>query len=388
MKEVLIVKERIEKALLLLVRLGIGNEHYLHTDFFDGRNWEALKALAAEQGLSAIVLDGLDKVPQATDKLPRPLMRQWIGDVLQGYEFRYEQYRKAIAEMAAFYNAHGYKMMVLKGYACSLDWPRPEHRPCGDIDIWQFGEYKAADDALTKEMGVKVDNSHQHHTVFRWRDFTVENHYDFVNVYAHRSSRELEQLFKQLGNINVESSEFRVESQLKECSDAGCKLPTVEVYGEKVYLPSPNLHALFLLKHMVSHFTSTELSVRQILDWGFFVKAHAHEVDWMWLTGMLEKYHMKDFCYCLNAICVEDLGFDVSLFPSVQCEASLKKRILNDTLSPEFSCMPPRGLFARIAFKYKRWQANAWKQRLCYRESRWSAFWSGAWNHLLKPKSI
>lgn len=48
-------------------------------------------------------------------------------------------YLQAVASLAGFYNAHGYKMMVLKGYACSLNWPRPEHRPCGDIDIWLFG---------------------------------------------------------------------------------------------------------------------------------------------------------------------------------------------------------------------------------------------------------
>lgn len=65
-------------------------------------------------------------------------------------------------------------MMVLKGYACSLDWPKPVHRPCGDIDIWQFGKQKDADAALEAEKPVqvvqkgqefKVDSSHHHHTV-------------------------------------------------------------------------------------------------------------------------------------------------------------------------------------------------------------------------------
>ena len=78
--------------------------------------------------------------------------------------------------------------MVLKGYACSLDWPRPEHRPCGDIDIWQFGEQKKADAAMKNE-GIEVDSSHHHHTVFYWNGFMVENHYDFINVFQHKSAR-------------------------------------------------------------------------------------------------------------------------------------------------------------------------------------------------------
>ena len=299
--------------------------------------------------------------------MPAMMKKQWIGEVLQGYEFRYELYRRAIAGMAGFYNSHGFKMMVLKGYACSLDWLKPEHRPTGDIDIWQFGRQKEADAALASDKRIEIDNSHHHHTVFYWRDFMVENHYDFVNVHAHRSSRELEKVFKELGR---DDSHF------------------VDVYGEKVYLPSPNLHALFLIRHMVAHFVGAEITLRQVLDWAFFAEKHTKEIDWKWLEEQLVTFHMMDFYNCINAICVRDLGFDVKVFPNVQFESSLIERILNDILSPEFQGNEPRGFFARITFKYRRWQANAWKQELCYPESRWNTFWSGVWNHLLKPSSI
>ena len=121
---------------LSLVRLGIGHE----CDGIPAHqvDWQVIEALAAEQGLSAVVVDGVDKLPLES-RPPKPMLLQWIGETLQGYEYRYGQYCKAIAEMASFYNKHGFRMMVLKGYACSLDWPRPDHRPCGDIDIWLFG---------------------------------------------------------------------------------------------------------------------------------------------------------------------------------------------------------------------------------------------------------
>ena len=53
-----------------------------------------------------------------------------------------------MAELTAFYNSHGFKMMLLKGYACGLDWPKPEHRPTVDIDIWFLGQQKEADVVL------------------------------------------------------------------------------------------------------------------------------------------------------------------------------------------------------------------------------------------------
>ena len=355
-------------ALLALVRAGIGHSFYSLPEIFD---WNEIKELAYEQGVSAIVVDGIDRL--ADKKRPaKELLLEWIGDVLQNYEQRYESYCSTIAEMAGWHNAHGYKMMVLKGYACGLSWPKPEHRPYGDIDIWQFGKQREADKVLIGK-GIEVDNSHHHHSVFYWGEFMVENHYDFINVYHHQSNRGLEAIFKELG---VDDSHY-VEVT---CASTGSVA--------KVYLPSPNLHALFLLKHMMNDFTSFSMNLRQLLDWAFFVEKHTKEIDWKWLVGVLEKYHMLDFLNTINAICVENLGFEASIFYSVQYKPELKDRVLNDILEPEFTVEEPSSLIPRLMYKYKRWRGNAWKHEMCYNESMWSAFWSGVLGHLLKPASI
>ncbi len=358
-----------EEALLKVTTLGLGHSDVLVNGIIE---WPAMKVLAEKQGLTAIVLDGIECLPEEK-RPPKLLLLNWIGEVMQNYEARYTEYEKAISSLAGFYNRHGYKMMVLKGYACSLDWPKSNHRPCGDIDIWQFGEQKEADAALdawfksSKVQEFKIDKSHHHHTVFEWDGFLVENHYDFINVYHHKSNVELEEIFKELGK---DDSHF------------------VELKGEKVYLPSPNLHALFLLKHTMNDFTSFSMTLRQVLDWGFFVEKHTKEVNWEWLIEILNKFHMIEFYNTINAICVGDLGFDAKNFPNVQSRPDLKDKVLKDILYPKYSANEPSRLIPRLVYKYRRWQGNAWKQELCYSESRWSAFWSGVWGHLLKPKSI
>lgn len=369
----------VQEEFLYLIRQGIGHPNFNQQEAF---GWVTLQALAAKHGLLAIMIDGVEKLPEKL-RPPKLILLEWFGQVVQDYENRYNRYCRAIADLAGFYNSHGLKMMILKGYACSIDWPKPKHRPCGDIDIWQFGKQKEADALIEslefrdeglesvhegqKFKKIKIDRSHHHHTVFNWQGFTIENHYDFVNVHAHKSSAELEKIFKELGR---EDSYF------------------VEVNGEKVYLPSPNLHALFLLRHMVSHFAASEINFRQVLDWAFFVEKHTKEVDWKWLLNLLDEYHMRDFCNCINAICVEDLGFDSKIFPEVQSLPELKQRVLEDILDPEYGNSGPKKLIPRLAYKIKRWQGNAWKQKLCYSESRWSAFWSGVWAKMLKPASI
>ena len=99
-------------------------------------------------------------------------------------------------------------------------------------------------------------------------------------------------------------------------------------------------------------------------------------------------FGMKDFMNCINAICIENLGFDAKDFPAVQAMPELKDRVLNDIQEPEFTGVEPKRLISRVVFKWHRWKANEWKHKLCYKESMWSSFWSGVWNHLLKPKSI
>ncbi len=370
------------QSFLQLVRLGIGtgtiNDSQLVVCVSE--DWATLKALADAQGLSAVVLDGLNEIrSKHFDRLgnqndvrderspSQVFVLQWIGEVMKNYEARHAKYEKAISSLAGFYNQYGYKMMVLKGYACALNWPRPEHRPCGDIDIWQFGKQKDADRELVKKKGLKIDNSHHHHTVFEWQGFSVENHYDFINVHHHPSNVAFEKLLKEQG----QNDSYHVE-----------------VNGEKVYLPAPNLHALFLLKHAFIEFAATGLNLRQLLDWAFFVKTHVEEVDWTWLEGILAEFGMKRLYDVFNAICVSDLGFGVSTFPNVQFDTNLKDRVLSEILNPETPNNKPKYLLSRVAWKWHRWKANEWKHDLCYKESMWSAFWSGVWGHLLKPGSI
>lgn len=124
----------------------------------------------------------------------------------------------------------------------------------------------------------------------------------------------------------------------------------------------------------MNDFTSFSTNLRQLLDWAFFVEKHTKVIDWKWLTGVLEQYHMLDFYSTINAICVDDLGFEASIFHGVQFKPMLKDKVLKDILEPEFTMAEPSRLIPRLAYKIKRWRGNRWKHEMCYNESMWSAF--------------
>ena len=150
----------IREAFLRLVRLGIGNGDVgLDSDVFGSVDWDAFKALAERQGLSAIVADGIECLPMES-RPPKTLMLQLIGEVLQDYEYRHKLYLRAIAELAGFYNSHGIRMMVLKGSGLNLNYPIPKHRPTGDMDIYLFGKHKEADRLIREKFGIMVDSGY------------------------------------------------------------------------------------------------------------------------------------------------------------------------------------------------------------------------------------
>ncbi len=85
---------------------------------------------------------------------------------------------------------------------------------------------------------------------------------------------------------------------------------------------------------------------------------------------------------------MEDLGFSACSFNYMQFDSQMKEKVLMEVIAPTISNVRPKAFLSRIIWKYRRWRANEWKHKLCYKESMWSAFWSGLWAKILKPKTI
>ena len=331
----------------------------------DAAQWREIYDLSSVQGVLAQAWDGMQLLPEAM-RPPRALRLQWAVNV-ERIEKVYRRQERAIARLAAFYREHAIPMMLLKGYGLSLFYPVPEHRPCGDIDIWLFGRQPEADKLVAREWGVPVDVHKEHHTTFDVDGIMVENHYDFVNKETHASNARLERLFKQYAAQPGES---------------------VAVAGVAVYLPSEQLNALFLLRHAAVHFAAINIGLRHVLDWCVFV-AHCHDrIDWPALYAVARETRMVGFLNCLNALCVDCLGLEAPSLPDFERDAELEKRVLDEILSPAFSGEQPEGLLRVVRFKIRRWWANRWKHRLVFDEGLAGAFVHSAWAHLKRPRSI
>ena len=233
-------------------------------------DYAALHSVAIKQGVVAIVWDEVLRAIAAgeieAEKQPsRAVKMQWALAVEQ-VERRYSKQKQVIEKLARFFAEHDIKMMILKGYGLSLNYPVPNHRPCSDVDIWlfeqqhmpdgstkRFSAQQKADRLLQEHFNIAIDEDKHHHTVFYIDGIMVENHYDFLNIHAHLSNRIIEERLQQLTQQPLEQ---------------------VMVDDVSVYLPSPDFHALFMLRHSASHFAAERIVIRHLLDWKYFVEKY------------------------------------------------------------------------------------------------------------------
>jgi len=347
-----------QQCLTEFVRYGLGKSRICRVP----RNvdWHELMALAEKQGVAAIVLDGINRCYENGISVDMDFQTKmdWIGLVHQ-IEIRYGKNEKAMRQLAAFYYQHGIRMMVLKGWGLSLNYPIPNHRPSGDIDIYLFGEQERADKLIHDELGIEVDNSHHHHTVFCFHGESVENHYDFLNVHVRKSNLQMEKMLKILANKNYTEE------------------------GDAI-LPSVEFNAVHLLRHCAAHFASVKMTVRQVLDWAFFIEKHGMEIELEKYIAYLKEVGMYRFYNVLGLFCIRELGFDAALFHGLY-DDGLYGRFRSEILSPEFKDKENGKLLHSLSVKPRRWWHNRWKNRLCYPDSPWSEFAYGLWAKILKP---
>ena len=109
-------------------------------------DWLRIYTVSAKHSISAIVWDYIQQAMAegviSQEQHPTKVQKiQWALAVEQ-VEQKYARQKQVIVKLARFFAEHNIKMLILKGYGLSLNYPVPSHRPCSDVDIWLFEEHK------------------------------------------------------------------------------------------------------------------------------------------------------------------------------------------------------------------------------------------------------
>lgn len=336
--------------------------------------WQQVVDLSFDQGVAAIAVDGLQKFYEANPGLEleidseelEDLKYEWFGEVMSS-EDDYQKYKSVIESLANILFSHNQKLLLLKGYALSQVYPIPEHRPLGDIDIYQGEE----GDKIFSDARINVRTEYHKHSSFTMDGITVENHLKFLDDIKHRSNRKFEQILQQLND----SGEYPKEE--------------LTVGNKKILIPNPTFNALFLLRHAGEHFAGHEISLRQILDFGLFIRHNHSKIDWPLVLKVYREEKILPFYNAIGTICVEHLGMDLSAFEGLTVNNPLAERVLDDIFLPQEEGDVPdrrRHIVRYGIFMTRRWWRNRWKYKMVYNESLLDSFWTLALNRVRGEK--
>ena len=362
-----------EKELFTLLRLGLGNtttEEENLSDFIGltADKWARIGDLARKQGVLGIMLDGVDKLEATRYGLTRDLKAaqklEWIGEVLQ-IEQRNRQQIVVMNDLAGKWKQQGCRVMVMKGQANGVFYPKSDHRNPGDIDCYLFENY-ARGNEIARQEGANVDDSWYKHSVISYKGETFENHQYFVHTRDGKRGKKLNQ---------------KLVEPLKDKSEEKRVIP-----GTVVEMPPVQWTAMFLTYHACAHFISEGLRLKQILDWAMFLKAHQNDVDWNVFYVFCARNHLGRFADALTQIATKYIGIRIEN-PEIVFESPYAEKLLNNTLYDEDYVFGSgkgewhnRFHLVRNMFHYR------WKYEEIYDTSVWKQLWWYATGFLLKTE--
>lgn len=314
-------------------------------------SWERIYRMAADHGLSAVVWDGIRRLPTA-EPPPRETRIRWALSA-EKLEERYRHQQQTASKLAARFSEEGLRMLLLKGLGLSRDYPLPEHRECGDIDIYLYGESDKGDRIL-HEIGAHPYFDVPKHSEYVWDGVLIENHRTILNVRRNRTERELN----------------AVLVRLLEKEGTHGLAPGIQA-------PRATFNAIFLIRHAAVHFQKEGIVLRHLCDWACFLTRHWDEIDHALFRTAMEDYRMDRFADLMTAAAVEYLGAEV---PGPECEAGMLGRFMEEvlTLSPMPDKLLPR-LLRKLSGPYR----NRWRLREVLRTPVWRYYYDtvrGQWN--------
>ena len=271
----------LQKAFIFLVRLGLGLDTDKLVVFKSQVNWEALQNLAEKQGLSSIVLDGVDCLLENL-RPGKELLLQWIGGVMQDESF-FSLQKEVAADIAKLFYRNGIKTYVLKGAVVSECYPKPNHRVSVDIDCYllpergDFDAWSLGND-LIRAKGFSVNTDFYKNSSFEISGVNIENHQFFTPFRGHKRLAEFEKLLHALMGQEHDGV----------------------FEGTYLYRPPVMVSALFLIEHAYAHFLHEGLTWRHVLDWMMFSRKHQKEILWADFEVLVDEYGFRKFyeTYC------------------------------------------------------------------------------------------
>ena len=277
-----------------LLRAGLWNEVPARGPFTSGTDWEALYRLAAAQTVVPLVTDGINRLPRELLPAEPERLDPFIGSLVSTAK---RNHRLDAFIPKLFTELGDIPAVLVKGQSLAVDYPDPERRQPGDIDLLvPPSSYEAAKAALLpKATEVEEEAAGILHQPLLFHSIEVEIHGSISTLLSRKLDRKLAAL-------------------LEEQFD-GRPHPEVALGEARVPVPEAGFNAVYIFVHFLKHYWSGGVGLRQVIDWIIFVSVHKRDIHPVLLEIQLKDLGLLDLWKVFTGFAQEYLGCPMEKLP-------------------------------------------------------------------------
>lgn len=296
------------KTMLTLLRASL-NSQEPSLPLIDTDEWERLFWLARKHGVVTMVNDAIELLPPELQPQGDIALSWTLSAERTRYHFNHQQQVLQLIDQKA--NAEGLSYILLKGISLARLYPHPDSRPCGDIDICFPNNYDRGN-ILLGCPEAKIEGKHSETEI---DGVTIENHLQLLDLH-YRSQRRAERF---------------IWNEIEHSSNG--------------HFLSPMGNMVYLLMHTVSHLTAKyKLPLRNILDWGMFLRANRDTLNPKECHRVMQRIGMDEAFEILTKISSEFIGTDLSMFIQSPLRQDDVERMRELILTKKYLDPVPHGL--------------------------------------------
>lgn len=262
------------------------------------KDWNLVMRLAEIQAMQGFVAKGLLDSPAIIARM-KPGAESRLSNMLMTNVVMHSMTNSSLKKIVMALHDADIECVLLKGQGLATNYPQPEVRECGDIDLYVGVEnYNKAYQAI-KHVADKIDdptvleNGGKHfHAVLS--GISVEIH-KFTEVLSSES-------------LNKVYQKYEVEGLTQN-------LVELEVGENKVMTPSDNFNAFYIFNHLWSHFLTNGCGIRQLCDWTMFLHTRGEHIDRKYLHKVLTDMDLISPWQTFGCVVVDILGLPSAEFP-------------------------------------------------------------------------
>ena len=318
-----------QQQFLELLRAGIWNRPADST-LFQGRiDWKTIFNIAKDQAVQILVADGMGTLPEEMAPKKQTIYKIAVRRITNARIHKFQN--STISRITTLLNAEGIPSILLKGQGIAQNYPNPESRMCGDIDIYVgLDNFDKACEIMIREGAEDMTNQteHESHIALDFDGSTIEIHKKSDVIYNEK--------------LNSSLQEWNICNLDKKLAEG--TLPQWNNEGTLINLPGPTHNAFYIIHHAVRHMLSEGIGLRHVCDWMIYLHKHRDQIDIEELKSKLIEYNMLRAWDQFGALATEFLGFnteDLLLPPVNQSESKaelLLKHIFNTGNFGRCSC--------------------------------------------------